>query len=191
MRTYQYKNYDEYVEKQTFYNKQKLHWDFLDHNSINFIASKNMFASYIICHGTRSGKEQQYFKEILGPTSYVIGTEISETATQFPMTVQHDFAIPKSEWINKFDILYSNSFDHSFDPYRTMNTWIDQINDNGKMYIEWSQTENDSNSEMDPCAGSLKEFEIFLREYNLIFSKFLNGKNNIKYIYEISKLRIK
>ena len=190
MRTYQYKNYEEYVEKQTFYNKKKLHWDFLDFNSINFITSRKMFATYVICHGTRRGNEQQYFKELLGPTSYVIGTEISETATQFPMTVQHDFAIQKSEWINKFDILYSNSFDHSYDPYRTMNTWLDQINDNGKMYIEWSETENDSNSEMDPCAGSLKEFEIFLREYNLIFSKFLNGKNNIKYIYEISKLRI-
>ena len=190
MRTYQYKNYNEYVEKQTFYNKQKLHWNFLDSSSINFIVSKNMFASYVICHGTRSGKEQQYFKEFLGPTSYVIGTEISETATQFPMTVQHDFAIPKSEWINKFDILYSNSFDHSYDPNKTMDTWLDQINDNGKIYIEWSETENDDNSEMDPCAGSFKEFEIFLREYNLIFSKFLNGKNNIKYIYEITKPRI-
>ena len=71
-----------------------------------------------------------------------------------------------------------------------MDTWLDQINDNGKIYIEWSETENDDNSEMDPCAGSFKEFEIFLREYNLIFSKFLNGKNNIKYIYEITKLRI-
>ena len=191
MRTYQYNSYDEYIEKQTFYNKKKLHWDFTDRKSINYIVSKNKFAGCVICHGTRSGKEQQFFKEFLGPTSYIIGTEISETATQFPMTVQHDFAIPKSEWINKFDILYSNSFDHSYDPNKTMNTWLDQINDNGKMYIEWSETENNNNSEMDPCAGSFKDFEIFLKEYNLIFSKFHEaGVNNIRYLYEIKKPRI-
>ena len=42
-----------------------------------------------LCHGTRTGKEQEWFRKYL--SCDVVGTEISETATQFPFTIQWDF----------------------------------------------------------------------------------------------------
>ena len=138
MKVYKYKDYDHYVERQTFYNKKKLHWVLIKEEHIEWMVSRCSFPSTIICHGTRSGKEQQLFKKHTGPSSYVIGTEISETATKFPMTVQHDFNQAKKEWINKFDIIYSNSIDHAFNIAKTITIWSNQLNKNGKLFIEKS-----------------------------------------------------
>ena len=89
----------------------------------------------IICHGTRNGTEQNYLKQIYGDIE-IIGTEISETATQFPMTVQHDFHEQREEWIEHFDALYSNSFDHAYDPWKCIKTWGDQLKKGGMAFIE-------------------------------------------------------
>ena len=129
LQVYNYDSYEKYVEEQTTANKKKLHWEFTKESHVKWIKSKKLGAFNIICHGTRGGGEQRCFKECW-PEAYVIGTEISETASQFEMTIQHDFAIQKPEWIGKFDILYSNSFDHSIDPDKTIETW--------KNFSRWS-----------------------------------------------------
>ncbi len=90
--------------------------------------------SSVLCHGTRNAREQEYFKNLL-PFAEIIGTEISYTAAEFPMTEQHDFHEPQDKWLNKFDIVYSNSFDHSYDPEKCINTWKDQLSSNGSLYI--------------------------------------------------------
>ena len=195
MKVYKYKDYDHFVERQTFYNKKKLHWVLIKEEHIEWMVSRCSFPSTIICHGTRNGKEQQLFKKHTGPSSYVIGTEISETATKFPMTVQHDFAIPKKEWIGYFDIVYSNSFDHSFDPDKTMTTWIEQLANNGKMFIDWNHDQNTGiPHESDPCSGSVKDFERFLIKHKLSFTKpplreNIFGRDIFSGLYEITKQR--
>jgi hypothetical protein len=47
-----------------------------------------------------------------------MGTEISDTAGQFPYTIQWDFHKTKAEWIDATDFIYSNCFDHSYDPQK-------------------------------------------------------------------------
>ena len=76
MKVYKYKDYDHYVERQTFYNKKKLHWVLIKEEHIEWMVSRCSFPSTVICHGTRNGIERQLFKKYTGTSSYVIGTEI-------------------------------------------------------------------------------------------------------------------
>lgn len=138
MRIYEHKSYDEYVEWQTKINKEKLNWVYAREHAIKKICEDKKAASFIICHGTRNGGEMKLFLNHF-PYTYIIGTEISDTATQFENTVQHDFSIPKKEWIGKADIVYSNSFDHTNDPKKTIETWRDQLNETGTLYLEYNE----------------------------------------------------
>ena len=138
MKIYEYKNYDEYVDEQTKANKVKLASIWVQKSTIDQIAQRVLYPKAIMCHGTRNGSEQNYFQQIYGENVEIIGTEISETATQFNMPVQHDFHEQKQEWVDHFDILYSNSFDHSYDPWKCIKTWGDQLKQGGWAFLEMS-----------------------------------------------------
>lgn len=167
MKTHQYKNYEEYVEKQQEANRLKIESVWVKRHSIEWIVGKCENVRKIICHGTRNGKEQEYFKEYI-PNSDVIGTEISSNASQFPMTVQWDFAEPKEEWVENFDLLYSNSIDHSYNIYNTLETWYNQLRSGGYFVIEmqtgWGSLEA---NEWDPLSISCEEMESLLKIYDM------------------------
>ena len=91
----------------------------------DYIQKRISTGSFGICHGTRSGNEQKWLREAL--QCEVIGTEISDSATQFPHTIKWDFHQANPDWISKADFIYSNSFDHSYDPQSCLNTWIDSL----------------------------------------------------------------
>ena len=136
MKVYKFKNYDEYVASQKDANEEKQHMSFVQLRTIKKIF--NVYgpnAKNILCHGTRRGAEQKYFKHVY-PNAEIIGTEIG--ISDWPMTVQHDFNQVKKEWINKFDIVYSNSIDHAFNIAKTITLWSNQLNKNGKLFIEKS-----------------------------------------------------
>ena len=96
---YQYRDstggfdYERYKEIQTAGNVRKIENVFVKEENIKF------FAEYIssvlgtprfgLCHGTRRGLEQTWFRKYLDCD--VIGTEISHTAAEFPHTIQWDF----------------------------------------------------------------------------------------------------
>lgn len=159
MKYHQYKNYEDYVFKQTKYNKRKEDWIWVWEETINRICEDyGDDASFILCHGTRNGAEQRYFKNNF-PNAEVIGTEISDTATSYEMTVQHDFMIQNEEWVGKADIVYSNSIDHTTDIHKTLQVWKDQLSENGTLYIEvghqvWGGTPSSS----DPLSITEEEF---------------------------------
>ena len=173
LRVYNYDSYEKYVEDQTAANKKKIHWEFKKENHVQWIKSKKLGASNIICHGTRNGGEQKVFKKYY-PDAYIIGTEISETANQFDMTVQHDFTKQKSQWIAKFDILYSNAFDHSFEPVETIKTWKEQLSYNGKMFIEWSGKYGQESTQTDPVSGTVQQVMDFLISQGVVIEEFNN-----------------
>ena len=135
MKIYKYQTYDEYVDEQTRANKLKLSHIWVQKATMDQIKQRVLNPKAIICHGTRNGTEQSYLKQIYGDIE-IIGTEISETAEQFNMTVQHDFHEQKEEWIEHFDILYSNSFDHSYDPWKCIKTWSEQLKPGGWAFLE-------------------------------------------------------
>jgi hypothetical protein len=161
MRIYQYKDYDHYVECQTWCNKLKLANGggiYIKESVVQFIAERNPDAKFILCHGTRRGIEQQHFKKYI-PDADVLGTEISDTATQFPMTVQHDFTKVNPDWVGKCDIIYSNSIDHSIDPQETLRTWAGQLSPKGRLYVEYCQALSicDPNDPLDITNSELED----------------------------------
>ena len=78
--------------------------------------------------------------------SEIIGTEISHTAKQFQNVVEWDFHEIKDEWKNNFDIVYSNSWDHSYDPNKSLRVWGQQLSSNGLMFVEHGCDPKDNKS---------------------------------------------
>lgn len=144
-------DYDKYREVQQAGNRRKIENIWVLEENIAFLASylKRVVGQiqFGICHGTRRGKEQEWFRKYLGCN--VIGTEISDTATQFPNTIQWDFHETKPEWINSVDFIYSNSFDHSYDPEKCMNAWMSCIRPGGVCILEHTSG-HELATELDP-----------------------------------------
>lgn len=161
MRYHKYKDYEDYVSQQTKYNKRKEDWIWVWDETIKAVAEDygdDPAPKFILCHGTRGGWEQKYFKECY-PDAEVLGTEISETATKYEMTIQHDFTKPIEGWVGKADIVYSNSIDHTIDIHTTLQTWRDQLSEDGTMYLELGdQCWGGSPSESDPLGIREDEF---------------------------------
>ena len=73
---------------------------------------------------------------------------------------------------NPSDETFEASASKDFDPDKTMTTWIEQLSNNGKMFIEWSLEQNTGTPhESAPCSGSIKDIERFLIKHKLSFTK--------------------
>lgn len=161
-------SYEEYVAEQTRTNKIKINNKWVREENIIDIKKhcdkSNLSPKKILCHGTRNGIEIKYFKKHF-PDSQVIGTEISDTAGKFPDTVQWDFHDVKEEWINQFDIVFTNSWDHSYDLDKATNSWIEQLNRKGIMILDWSSYSTSKPFNKSDCCGcSLEDLKSFLSE---------------------------
>lgn len=161
---YQYLNrdgtldYDKYKNVQVEGNKRKIENVWVLEDNIKFLSnyiSKNIpKVEYGLCHGTRRGKEQEWFRKYLNCD--VIGTEISDSAEKYPNTIQWDFHEIKPEWIDAVDFIYSNSFDHSYDPQKCLRGWMSCIKKNGLCIIE--HTSEDINAtELDPFGADISK----------------------------------
>ncbi len=151
-------DYETYKAVQTAGNHRKIDWVFAVEQNIDvacdYLRRKLDRIEFGICHGTRRGLEQKWFAERLG--CEVIGTEISDTATQFPNTVQWDFHEPNPTWVGKADFVYSNSFDHSYDPEAALNTWMSSLRPGGVCLLEHSDTHDEGTvTELDPFGADL------------------------------------
>ena len=143
--------YAAYRSTQIHWNKAKLGKIWADDRTLEAIAvdldRRGLRTG--ICHGARNGYEVSWFRDRLG--SDVIGTDISDTAVEFPHMVVHDFHEPRDEWIGKFDFVYTNSLDQAFSPERALAAWSDQLRPNGCIYIEHTmQHAAEGACEMDP-----------------------------------------
>lgn len=188
MKIYKYDNYNEYVDAQTEANIKKIKNVWVTKETIEKIHTIQPNATHILCHGTRNGAEQKYFKNFY-PNAEIIGTEISHTATNFEMTVQHDFHDQKEEWIDKFDIVYSNSFDHSYDPEKSLSTWRDQIKYDGTLYLEIMLGIDNVSKKSDPLEITEDELEELINLLNMKVEKIIptTGVNPTK-LYTMRKI---
>lgn len=152
-------DYEKYRRIQEDGNLNKLDRTWVIESNIKFLGEylqKTISpVSFGICHGTRRGNEQKWFREAL--QCEVIGTEISESATQFPHTLKWDFHQANSAWIGKADFIYSNSFDHSYDPQSCLNTWIDSLRIGGVCILEHSNLHApEGATELDPFGAEIE-----------------------------------
>ena len=143
MKIYQYASHDEYVAAQIEANIRKIKNVWVDRRTIQKISQRHNTVNRILCHGTRNATEQKYFLDFF-PNAKILGTEISPTAHQFPMTVQWDFHEINKDWIGQMDIVYSNAIDHSYDPVLALTTWAKQVADTGRLYIEHAYAPEDN-----------------------------------------------
>jgi len=168
MKLFKHKNYDHYREAQIWNNKRKIHRTWATEKEMEYLSNYIQIhipdVKHGLCHGARNCKEVRWFKKHL-PNIEMIGTDISPTVTQFDDGVQWDFHLMKPEWKDRFDFIYSNSFDHSNDPKGAIEVWLQCLKPNGFCVIQWS-----------PCGcrdAPLNEVDCFsarLQEYKEIFS---------------------
>lgn len=137
---YRYPDYETYREIQQEGNRRKINWQFVPQSHIKLCAEflENAVGpvAFGICHGTRSGSEQAWFAQALSGNPDIIGTEISDNATDFPKTVQWDFHDPNPEWEGRADFVYSNSWDHAFEPLRAFSSWMQSLRPGGVMLLD-------------------------------------------------------
>lgn len=151
-----YKNYDHYKRTQIAGNLRKIDQVWAAEENIQYLSrylkEEVKHLKFGICHGTRQGKEQMWFRQYLGIE--VLGTEISPTAKDFPHTIEWDFHNVKPEWINQTDFIYSNSFDHSYRPEQCLDAWMSCVRQDGVCILEWSTSHVEAD-ELDPFGATL------------------------------------
>lgn len=168
MKLYKHRDYNEYVEAQIDKNVRKINLVWMNITEVNLLVEhikKNIpNAEFGICHGVRNAWEVQQLRKNLNIE--VIGTEISYTATQFENTIQWDFHNVKDVWIDNVDFIYSNSFDHSYDPETCLDRWMSCIKKDGICYIHW----NHSNS-LPKALDAADCFNATKDDYKRLFNK--------------------
>jgi hypothetical protein len=173
-------DYDAYRNVQTQGNKKKLGLVWVKEENIEFLSKyiKTLVGNpaFGICHGTRRGKEQEWFAKYLG--CKVIGTEISDTANQFPNTIQWDFHKVKPEWLGNVDFIYSNSFDHSFNPQECLAAWMSCLKKGGVCILEHTSGHNISG------ASDLDPFGVDLAVFPYLILKWGKGKYSMREILD-------
>jgi hypothetical protein len=159
-------DYEAYQQIQTLANKAKLDWAWIKEENVQYLcdhlAAIGVTINSVLCHGTRNASEQTFFKNKL-PSAEVLGTEISDTATQFPMTIQWDFHETKPEWIGAFDLVFSNSWDHTYAPAKLFTAWLSCIRHGGALALEWTTSHAQTKADpVDPFRADLSGLQSVL-----------------------------
>ena len=184
MKSYQYKNYDHYIESQKEANRKKSKNVWAVEENIKAICdyiNKNYAIPMPLkglCHGTRGGHEQKWFMKYIYD-SKVIGSEIGDASA--PNTVQHDFNKIKPEWIDEFDFIYSNSFDHSYDPATTFNIWCNQLKSGGLLILEYDKR-NEHTGEVSKSVNKTDPNSITIEELIVLIPQWFAGAEVIDVI---------
>lgn len=178
MKIYNYRSYKQYVRAQTRANKRKIDLVWVKEDTIKkIIKNYSEIPSNILCHGTRNANEQTLFKKYCADC-FIVGTEISKTAKHFPMTLHWDFHEINNDWLGKFDIIYSNSFDHTYDPNKCISVWRDQLSKKGRMYLEWcGHRKVNVCTESDPLQINEEELRKIFNDNGLMIKGVIETEN--------------
>jgi SAM-dependent methyltransferase len=87
----------------------------------------------MICLGTRNNWERDVFKSLLKKVE-VYSLDIAPASNADYIM---DFNSFPSDWENKWDIIYSNSIDHSISPDDCFKEWVRILKPGGIMYTDW------------------------------------------------------
>lgn len=149
-------------------------------NISKWLTDRKLQPKSIICHGARCGSEIDSFLKIY-PEARAIGTDLfpkrgkaSHWNTQSEV-IKHDFMEQRKDWIGAFDVIYSNSLDHAYDPFRCISTWLDQLSANGKLFVQWTVSHKYTNG--GDCFGAS------LDEYIMLFMQLGHVEDVISTLY--------
>lgn len=184
--------YDAYRRTQIEWNRAKLDKVWADERTLEAIARdiERRGLRSGICHGARNGFEVGWLAKRLG--GEVIGTDISDTAAQFPGMVVHDFHEQRADWVGRWGFIYTNSLDQAFDPGKALGAWFGQLADGGCIYIEHTmQHSAEGAGEMDPFGAHPMAMPYLLFRWGLPLADILEldpvpGKGAV-WVFVISK----
>jgi hypothetical protein len=167
MKKYQYTDYDEYIKTQIETTERKLGRTWARPESIKAIVKglkKKRFKPRIgMCHGARTGEEVKYFKKYF-QHCVVYGTDIAPICKS-KYVIVWDFHKMHPGWNGRFDFVYSNSWDHLFDPVEGLKTWASQIALDGHLILEHSDQHIEKKVNIvDSIGMTFKEFIKFVQE---------------------------
>ena len=160
MTAYKYTDYAEYRKAQILGNAKKITLVFVSVDTVKKMSKflKAYKPKIGICHGARNGAEVKWFNKYL-KNCRTIGTDISGTAALFKNMLVHDFNKATKKFVNKFDFLYSNSWDHSYCIEKTLKVWKRQIKKGGFLLLETSPKHEKLSTELDPCRMDIEELK--------------------------------
>ena len=179
MKLWEYKDYEEYVQAQIdgIYKhpsvKDNVNYEWVQKEEIPFIYNKiiiphfnklGIIPKFGICHGAKLGKENMWFEKITGID--FIGTDLVIKSNKEMKLINWDFNKENELWKNKFDILYSNAFDHSDNPSNTLEVWKKTMKDTSICILEYSQNDTQCTS-TDPFAATIPEYLSLFNNCNL------------------------
>lgn len=145
-------SYQEYLERQIYRAESK--WgrkhDFDEifkqqlRLTIDEVKDHIGYPEKICCMGCRQGTEVFEFKEKF-PRAEVHGVDITENIksikTHLDVIIEmQDFNKLPEDWADRFDLVFSNSIDHAFDPATTFKEWKRVTKPGGHLLIEFSTT---------------------------------------------------
>lgn len=153
-------DYEAYRTIQDIGNREKLDRQYVPEAQIRHLAAllKSRLGTVErgLCHGVRSGKEQAWFAAALGDAQ-VLGTDIADSAEQFPNTRQWDFHDRNPEWSGQMDFVYSNSWDHAYDFEKALAAWADSLRPGGLLLLDWTTSHTMRGvSALDPFGAELE-----------------------------------
>ncbi len=144
---YEHNDYDWYVEVQRKLTARKTnngrgYFTWCTENTIRDV--NKLVHQYlptidsILCHGCRCGTEVEIF-QMLNPQAKVYGTDLYGDAYKFNRTYfrEMDFDTVPVEWLDCFDMVYSNSIDHSRNPINTLFAWKSELRRGGICFVNF------------------------------------------------------
>jgi hypothetical protein len=167
MRLLTFSSYEQYVEAQTQTNRRKLKKIWVTPKELRAVARYVRRhipgAAFGLCHGVRNGYEVRRLRELLGIE--VLGTEISDTADQFEHVIRWDYHEVRPEWQEAVDFIYSNSWDHSYDPELMLERWVSCLRPQGRCFLHWNADYSRENAQGADCfSASLEEIQALVRK---------------------------
>lgn len=86
---------------------------------------------FVGCMGVRNGMEVDLFRVAFGRAQ---GVEINPQSTRADVWVGSFDAMP-ADWTGRFDVLYSNAFDHAYHPANTAREWRRVLRPGGTLIL--------------------------------------------------------
>lgn len=154
-----FNDHDSYKAAQLAANARKINQVFACQAEIDCIAADLLTAMVPrrgCCHGSRNGWEVDRLRRLLA--CEVTGTDIAPTANHYGL-IQMDFHRLPADWSRRFDFVYSNSLDHSYDPAGALSEWVRSLRLGGRLYLSHCRNSTYTQNEADCFGATLGEYQ--------------------------------
>jgi len=182
MLRYEYNDYKEYLETQIETNILKSRGFGSGHcwahdselKAIGAMIVNEAPSTLGICHGVRTGHEVRVLRGYL--QSDVIGTDLETNG--FSDVYKWDFNQQNDEWVGRFGWVYSNAFDHCYDPEHTLEVWVDQTMVDGFVILHWT-AEHEKINRVNCIGGGVNELEEVVDRINCSLTYLKTTKRRV------------